>query len=622
MQEKTHPKCLRDGRSVYYRRYRQRFLGLLISLLLFVAATPAQPISRYRALWVDAFNTALNNHNDIVMVVNNARLIKANAIIAQVRRRGDSWYLDSLEPRPDFIPIAPGFDPLRDLINEAHAYGIEVHAFVIVGAIWNKNPSLPPSAREGPPTNPNHVFNQHGGYDPVTKRIVPGPNNWLTRTLLPDGIGGVSFQGHRIGSEFWIEPGHPDAAAYTVNALMQLVRGYEIDGLHLDRIRYPEIVVSGQTPVTGSNIGYNETNVARFQRRHGIAPGSPPPAQNDPLWNQWRRDQVTNLVRRIYLNTIALKPNVKVSAALIAYGGRPTSPASWKSTEAYWRVYQDWRAWTEEGILDIAMPMNYKRENISSGVTQFDRWSEWTKNHQYNRSALIGLGVYLNSIEGTLRQTRRALAPSTIGKSALGTIFYSKANWNAAISANPHSLPAGRNTPSRPFTEFAAALTMGRSLDGQTFYENPATNPAPVFAQKVAIPTLAWKSSPKLGHLMGFAKLSDGTPLDTATVTIENLDNSIRYTTATDGGGFYGGVDITPGRYLVIAELGGTRLQSDAVTVTAGTVTKADLCEQRGSPITSVSISPAQPNFANGWYRILAFFAPFLPVLLRINEFA
>ncbi|MBA3711757.1 MAG: family 10 glycosylhydrolase, partial [Pyrinomonadaceae bacterium] len=289
-----------------------------------------------------------------------------------MRRRSDAWYLDSLEPPPDFTPIAAGFDPLQDLIERAHDSGIEVHAFVIIGAVWNKNPTFAPSATLGPPTNPNHVFNLHGGYDPVTQQIIPGPNNWLTRTLLPDGAGGISFQGHRVGSEFWIDLGHPDAARNTTDVLINLVANYDLDGLHLDRIRYPEVVVAGQTPATGANIGYNQTSVARFQQRYGIAAGSPPPAPNDALWVQWRRDQVTNFVRRLYLEAITIKPQIKVSAALIAFGGIGSTEAAWNSAEAYWRVYQDWRAWTEEGILDIAIPMNYKREHVAAQVAQYD----------------------------------------------------------------------------------------------------------------------------------------------------------------------------------------------------------------------------------------------------------
>jgi uncharacterized lipoprotein YddW (UPF0748 family) len=545
----------------------------------------------------------MNNHGDIVAIVNNAKAANANAIFAQVRRRGDSWYLDSLEPPPDFVRIAAGFDPLQDLINEAHANGIEVHAFVIIGAVWNKNPIFPPSATMGPPRNPSHVFNLHGGYDPATTRIVQGPNNWLTRTLLPDGANGVSFQGHRIGSDFWLDLGHPDAAAYTTDVLLHLVRNYDIDGLHLDRIRYPEISIPGQTPSTGANIGYNETSVARFQRRHGIASGSPPPSQNDPLWNQWRRNQVSNLVRRVYLNAIGAKPHLKVSAALIAFGGGPMTEAGWNASHAYWRVYQDWRAWTEEGILDIAMPMNYKREHSTSEVQLYERWNEWAKNHQYNRAAVIGNGIFLNAVEGSLRQTRRALAPSRTGNSGIGVIFFSMASSNVAVTANPFSIPAGQNTPARAFAEFAAGLTTGKSVNGARLYEVPAPHPTPIFGRPSPLPTLAWKASPTVGHLMGFAKRADGAPLDTATVTIENLKTRATRSAATDGGGFYGGVDLTPGQYLIKAELGADVVYSCVVAVTAGIVATANLNVESVAPVTTTRITPATPNGANGWYK-------------------
>lgn len=157
----------------------------LVALLVAAAAAPAtssaQARTEYRAFWVDTFNTNLNNHADVLAVVNNAKSAKANAIFVQVRRRGDSWYLNSLEPLGDRTPIQAGFDPLQDVINTAHAEGIEVHAFVIMSAIWGRAPNL------FPPENPNHAFNLHGGFNPATNTITQGPNNWLTRTLLPDG---------------------------------------------------------------------------------------------------------------------------------------------------------------------------------------------------------------------------------------------------------------------------------------------------------------------------------------------------------------------------------------------------------------------------------------------------
>lgn len=576
------------SRSANYRR-----IVFLILVLITISASnvaTAQVRTEYRAFWVDTFNTILNNHNDVVTMVNNARAAKANAVFVQVRRRGDSWYLNSLEPPADRTPIQPGFDPLQDIINVAHAEGIEVHAFVIMSAIWGRAPNL------FPPENPNHAFNRHGGFNAATNTIVPGPNNWLTRTLLPDSIPpatAITYQGHRFGSDFWIDFGHPDAAEYTVDVLNHLVQNYDIDGLHLDRIRYPELSVSGQTPATGTNIGYNTTSVERFQRHFNIPLGSPPPAQNDPQWNQWRRDQVSNVVRRVYLNALAIKPKLKVSAALIAFGGIGPTEAAWNSAEAYWRVYQDWRSWTEEGIIDIAMPMAYKAEHSVTIQPQYDQWNLWLRGHLYNRAGVLGQGAFLNAIEGTLRQTRRTLTPAD-GTNLSGIIFFSMATSNIAVANNPFAIPPGTNTPARPFAEFASGLTRGKSVDGLTLYEPEGM--APIFLEPALIPGFPWKLAPTLGHVKGYARTADHPPLDTAKVTIENLDTHATSTTKTDGGGFFGAVDLLPGPYR--AQVGPFHY---CFSVTPGVVANATL--DTFAPETTVALLPAAPDGQNGWYK-------------------
>jgi uncharacterized lipoprotein YddW (UPF0748 family) len=559
---------------------------------------PTSPDRQYRVLWLDTFNTPLNNHSDVAAVVANATAARANALFAQVRRRGDAWYRDSLEPLPDGVPIATGFDPLADLITQAHGAGIEVHAFVVLGAIWNRPPSQPPAS-------PEHVFNRHG-FDPQTGQPHPGRANWLTRTLLPDS-GPISHGGYRLGNDFWIDPGHPDAAAYTVEVLLHLVGHYDLDGLHLDRIRYPEFAVAGQTPATGTSIGYNPTSVARFQRRHGLPGGGPPPDPGDPAWSQWRRDQVTGLVRRVYLGALALKPALKVSAALIAFGAGPTSETAWPAAEAFWRVYQDWRAWTQEGVVDLAVPMNYKTEHTAAGQTAFDQWSQWAVQHQYDRAALIGQGAYLNAIEGTLRQTRRALALSPTGQRVQGVAFFSMANTNAAVASNPHSVPPGQATPRRPFAEFASGLVTGRSVDGSVSYEDPAANPTPVFAAPAAVPELAWKVDPQVGHLLGSVTDEAGQPVDAGDVTVSRVGDGpappvgrTSVTTATDGGGVYGGVDLAAGRYQVTATpLGQLPYTAPStVQVTPGQVARLDIAIDRDAPTVSLSAHASGPLLA------------------------
>jgi uncharacterized lipoprotein YddW (UPF0748 family) len=74
--------------------------------------TAAQPEAQYRVFWVDTFNTNLSDHADVVAVVNSAKAAHANALFAQVRRRGDSWYLDSLEGPAEIV--APAKPLARD----------------------------------------------------------------------------------------------------------------------------------------------------------------------------------------------------------------------------------------------------------------------------------------------------------------------------------------------------------------------------------------------------------------------------------------------------------------------------------------------------------------------------
>lgn len=560
---------------------------LALCALVSLWATPAraeEPLQQYRAFWVDTFNTRLNTPDDVAAVVSRAAQAQANLLFVQVRRRGDAWYLDSLEPPPDNVPIERDFDPLRDLIARAHERGIAVHAFVAVAAVWNSST---------PPTDPRHVFNRHG-LDPSTGRPFEGGNNWLTRTRLPDGPA-TSQGGYRFGNDYWIDLGHPDAAAYTLDVLLRLVTGYEIDGLHLDRIRYPEIAVSGQSPATGSSVGYNPTSVERFNRANGRADDSvPDPA--DAAWSQWRRDQVTAFVRKLYLTVMAVRPAVTVSAAVVAFGAGPTGDDSWITMEPYWRVFQDWRAWQEEGILDLVVPMVYKTQHTASGRLAFSAWSAFTATHQYGRHAVIGLGAYLNSLEGTLLQTREALAPAGDGATASrGVSFYSMAASNAPVIANPLSVPAGRDTPLRPFDDLAAALQTGRTSTGQ-WVEPPAAFAGGLFAAPAVVPAMPWKSDPQAGHLMGTLRTPDGEPLDTATVivtregdVVEGEPEAGRLSVATesDGGGFYGAVGLAPGTYslLITPRAGGTWRSDCTVEIVAGTVAQLDIVVDGRSPV-------------------------------------
>src|SRR5687767_14116446 len=310
-------------------------LALVVALLVLplvpgpaaVAAGPAQ----FRAYWVDAFGDELWTPAKIDKLVQESKAANMNALVVQVGRRGDCFCNNASMPRTH-ANIAPRpYDPLQYLIDKAHPAGLEVHAWIITTAIWTQSTAIPR------PPDPTHVFNTHGpsktGYD-----------NWIM--TRDDGA-------NRIGNDYYLDPGHPAAADYIAEMYLSVIRNYDVDGVNFDRVRYPD--TSG--PQTW---GYNPVSVARFQEATGR---TDTPLSTDPQWSQWRRDQVTNVVRKVYVEAYAIKPHVVISADTITYGYGPQSTVGgWEGTRTYVEVLQDWRAWMREGILDLNIPMNYKRE--------------------------------------------------------------------------------------------------------------------------------------------------------------------------------------------------------------------------------------------------------------------
>jgi uncharacterized lipoprotein YddW (UPF0748 family) len=543
----------------------------VVCLLALAAASHAEAqVTNYRAFWVDTYNTRLNNAADVTTIVERAKGANANAVFVQVRRRGDAWYLRGREPRPEGVSFDANFDPLAEVLSQAHAAGLEVHAFVVVGAIWNQNTL---------PSHGEHVFNAHG-FTPAGPRS--GADNWLTRTRLPDG-GYIGSGGYRFGSDYWLDFGHPEAATYTVNLLLDLVRNYDIDGLHLDRLQYPEL--SGPAAEGGgASVGYNEVSLQRFRARYG-RPADSDPAADDPEWSDWRREQITALMRRIYVNVVAIKPRVKISVGAIATGNAPGSDGSWFATDAYARVYQDWRKWTEDGILDIAIPLIFRPEHLSAEAEAFAGWTAWTRGHQYQRQAVIGIGSYLNSIEGTIRQIRSAFEAGSgsngAGSNPLdGVVLYSMGAHNAPVTRNPLAIPAGRDTPLRTFEDLSSGLRTSRTVAGQALEASSAganASPLGVFAVQ-PVSTIPFSMMMAVGHVLGTIQGDEGRPLDSADVVFEN-EAGVTKRVTTDGDGFFGGANLTTGQWRVsVSPAGAGRyLANCTLTITAGQVARFDL---------------------------------------------
>ncbi len=485
---------------------------ILLGLWLMVGGLACS--QELRGFWVDTWHEALRTPAEVDALIQRARNAKANALFVEVRKRGDAYYLSHYEPKAS--DVTAGFDPLAYLIQRAHNESprIEVHAWLVMLPVWNSTT---------PPSNPAHPYNRFP--------------QWLT---LNDS--GSSFD----GSNSSFDPGNPEAADYLYRVALDVLRHYDVDGIHFDYIRF-----------AGNRWGYNPVSVSRF---NSVYARTGQPAYNDSTWSQWRRDQVTQLVRRIYASAVAIKPWCKITAATITWGNGPTSESAWTSTSAYSSVFQDWRAWTEEGILDIAIPMCYYNHSSSTYRTYFNNWITWTKNHRYNRAVAIGLGAYMNTLSNTLTQVDLARATTSQGGYSDGVVFYSYAAPNVDSSG------------SIQWYNSTAYTTFGN-----------------YFGQWVPAPELPWKINPTTGIVTGVAlRGSNLQPLDRATVTL--FRSGFSRSMYTDGNGAFAFVDVPPGTYTLRVSAAGLSPVNRTVHVSAGSVWRETvLAGSAGGNIWSVS---------------------------------
>lgn len=482
---------------------------LVVSLMLARGPSPVaavEPKREFRAFWVDAFHDGFKTPDQVDQLMKEVRRSKANAVIVQVRRRGDAYFNKSLEPRTEDPALKEGFDALDYLLEKAHSETprIEVHAWLATLPIWNS---------VTPPKSPDHVFNQHG---PGAK----GKDYWLM-----DNYAGEN----RSGADYVLDPGHPDALDYTVEQYINVVKQYPVDGIHLDLVRY-----------MGEEWGYNPVSLKRYRKQTG-AVGRPDPG--DVKWKEWRREQVDHLMRKVYLKSIAIRPDVKVSAAVIAWGKGPQTMEEYRQSAPYNQVMQNWDGWLSEGILDLALPMNYDREHVEEQKAWYDLWINWEKDHQYNRQIAAGPGIYLNSISGSLAQIARAQAPSAAGHRLAGVSLYSYAETN-------------KDGDSRE--EFLTAL------------RKPTSHGDPVFTEPALPPEMPWKTRPAKGTLMGQVLDRHKKPLDGLTLQLRRGRRV--HTLRTDGNGFFGKTELLPGLYTLKPDPSSGSSRTQAVRIAAGKV--------------------------------------------------
>ncbi len=448
-------------------------LALLCCLPAPSSASAAKP--ELRAFWVDGFNDGFKTPAQCDLLLRRLRAMHANAVFVQMRKRADAYYQTHYEQWALDDPSQ--FDALAYLCAHAHAPGeprIQIHAWINACAVGG-------NASAGALT-----------------KLHP---EWLS---LSDT--GSDFDGEATK----IDPGNPQAADWTFRVYMDVVRHYDVDGIHLDFIRY------GGDGGTAGHWGYNAVSVARYNARYD-ATGQP--AFNDPRWQAWRREQVTELVRRVYVSATALKPHLVVSAATICWGDAPSGDRAYETKSAsYTEVFAPWRDWMREGILDLNCPMAYF--GLPKSAARWAGWNTFAKDRTYGRQCAMGVGGYLNPVPQTLALLQSSRKPTASGHMAAGAVVYCYDTTSGAHGVEHEG-----------DTALFAAISR-------------------VWKQNVPVPPMLWKTQPKTGALMGTLLEADTLlPADGVQITLEDGYGHVFQRTATDGNGFFAFVNVKPGSY-------------------------------------------------------------------------
>jgi uncharacterized lipoprotein YddW (UPF0748 family) len=283
-------------------------------------AAPAVP-REFRAAWVASVENidwpskrglpTERQQAEMIHILDKAVQLHMNAIILQIRPCCDALYDSKLEPWSEYITGTQGrapepyYDPLAFAIAEAHKRGLELHAWI------NPYRARHPSGKS--PLAANHI-----------SRVRPA----IVR---------------QYGAHLWLDPGEPQTKQYALSVIMDVVRRYDIDGLHLDDYFYPYRESSH-----GHEIPFPDDHSYHVYRQAGGTLGR----------DDWRRENVNGFIERLYGMVKAEKPWVKVGISPFGIW-RPGNPAQIKGFDAYQEIYCDARKWLNEGWLDYLAPQLY-----------------------------------------------------------------------------------------------------------------------------------------------------------------------------------------------------------------------------------------------------------------------
>ncbi|GAB4473018.1 MAG: hypothetical protein OHK0037_33210 [Elainellaceae cyanobacterium] len=311
---------------------------------------------------------------ELIAIFDRLRSLNFNAVILQVRPEGDALYASTLEPWSYWLTgtqgkaPSPAYDPLQWAIAQCRQRNLEVH-------VWFN----PYRARTSAQT------------------VNVAPHIAATN---PDVV-------YTWGNQRWMDPGASAVQERTYAVILDVLRRYDVDGIHLDDYFYP-YPIAGQT--------FPDDKTYQSYRNSG----------GTLMLKDWRRDNVNRLVQRLSSGIKATKPHVKFGISPFGIY-RPGQPPQIQGLDAYDQLFADALKWLQQGWVDYLAPQLYWR--IDPPAQSYPVLLEWwadqnsQKRHIYpgnNLSLLDGKAWEVTEITRQVAITRQLES-----KLALGNIFYS-----------------------------------------------------------------------------------------------------------------------------------------------------------------------------------------------------
>lgn len=332
-------------------------------------------------------------------IVDNAGYMGLNAIFFQVRPTGDALYKSSIFPWSAYLTGKQGkandkgFDPLAYIIEQGHKKGIQIHA-------WLNPLRLSMGTTSKPDKNVEVLSAGH-------------PARKIANAVVAAGNG-----------KLYLDPGSPEAIKLITDGVAEILKNYDVDGIHFDDYFYPS-----KSECNGKDFNDSKS----FEKYKGSFTNK----------DDWRRNNINTLVKSTYDTVKAIKPQAQFGISPFAIWSNKDKNAEGSDTQGgistYYDHYADTKKWVREAYIDYIAPQIYW--NIGFKIADYSVILDWWKNVCSGSNVKLYVGHAAYKINDSSQanewldplQIPKQIAMNRDSKAVSGSIFYGYSNLKANV---------------------------------------------------------------------------------------------------------------------------------------------------------------------------------------------